>query len=313
MDIEIWLWAFLASRSRQPVLADFLPVLPYLNQGFTLTSKELRTLFPGVENAILRYGSDDLGPLRERLLRIVEKGDQIIYPGHTFYPREFFEIEFPPLFLVLRGSPIWLGLPALSVVGSREPSRLSLEWMDEHLSQFCRKQKSFIVSGGARGVDQKAHAIALRAGLPTLAFLPSGLDAVYPQNFNDYIGPILSGGGAILSEYENSCEMKKYYFAQRNRMIAGLGRATLVVEARRRSGTYLTARQTVEQSKPLWVMPGHPQDSGFLGSLDLLSEGATLIRDALDMNMLFASESHDFSSFNQDTRDPIGTGQSNHH
>jgi DNA processing protein len=89
--------------------------------------------------------------------------------------------------------------------------------------------------------------------------------------------------------------MQKHFFAQRNRLISGLSRATLIVEARRHSGTMLTAREAIDQSRPLWVLPGHPMDPNCQGSLDLMIEGATPVQCADDLSLLFHSEVQEIS------------------
>ena len=143
-------------------------------------------------------------------------------------------------------------------------------------------------------MDQKAHMISLRAGKPTVALLPSGLSRIYPTSFADWVEEVVATGGALLSEYEDERFMQKHFFAQRNRLISGLGCATLVIEARRRSGTLLTAHEALDQHRPVWVLPGHPMDPAFQGSLDLLTEGGAVIRDATDLCLLFESEILDF-------------------
>ena len=187
-------------------------------------------------------------------------------------------------------SPAWLVQRSLSVVGSREPSPESLRWMEKELSDFCAQHKPLIVSGGARGIDQKAHGIALRKDCPTVVILPSGLGEIYPDSLKEWIRPIQDNGGCFLSEYDYSQRMHKHLFHHRNRLIAALGNATLLVEARRRSGTLITANQAVQLGKPVWVVPGHPQDPHFAGCLDLLSDGAVMVRDAQDLSMFFHSE-----------------------
>jgi len=101
---------------------------------------------------------------------------------------------------------------------------------------------------------------------------------------------VIEGGGCFVSEYDFSQAMHKYLFHHRNRLIAALGAATLLVEARRKSGTLITAQQAAQLGRSVWVVPGHPQDPHFAGCLDLLSEGALMIRDAQDLSMYFSSE-----------------------
>lgn len=228
--------------------------------------------------------------LKESLRPLQLLGIQLICFAENDYPTECYRMEDPPLTLSYWGEPAWKKGPALAVVGSREPQRESLEWMEQDLAPFIEKEKICIVSGGARGVDQKSHSIALRKKVPTLVILPSGLGEFYPSNLKEWVQPVFSVGGAFVSEYDYQQRMHKHLFHHRNRLIAALGRASLIVEARKRSGTLITAQQAAQLGRPVWVVPGHPRDPNFQGSLDLLSEGAQLVRDAQDLSMFFHSE-----------------------
>lgn len=226
----------------------------------------------------------------ERFLSLKLKGISFVCYGEPLYPSGCYLMEDPPLLLSYRGAPAWSGERTISVVGSREPSSESLQWMETQFAMFCEWQRPCVVSGGARGVDQKAHGLALRKLCPTIVVLPSGLGQMYPSTLQEWIDPILNQGGCFVSEYDYDQRMQKHLFHHRNRLIAALGRGTLLIEAKRRSGTLITATQSVQLGKPVWVVPGHPLDPHFTGSLDLLSEGAQLVRDAEDMNMFFSCE-----------------------
>lgn len=212
--------------------------------------------------------------------------------GHELYPENCYAMEDPPWVLSYIGTPCWR-LPSLAVVGSREPSSESTQWMEKELLSLCSSERPVIVSGGARGVDQKAHALALRNFLPTIIVLPSGLGQIYPSTLESWVESVVSSGGCLVSEYSLNQRMHKHLFHHRNRLIAALGDGTLLVEARRRSGTLITARHAVQLGRPVWVVPGHPLDPHFLGSLDLLSEGAQLVRDAEDLKIFLRAERRD--------------------
>lgn len=226
----------------------------------------------------------------EESLRLQFQGVNFVVYGEELYPPQCYLMIDPPLTLSYRGSPAWLGEKTLSVVGSREPAADSLLWMEKELTTFCEQERACIVSGGARGVDQKAHSVALRRSCPTIVVLPSGLGEIYPRSLIEWMGLVLEQGGCFLSEYDFQQKMHKHLFHHRNRLIAALGRASLLVEARRRSGTLITAAQAVQLGRPVWIVPGHPLDPHFAGGLDLLMEGAQLVRDAQDLLMFFKSE-----------------------
>jgi len=300
MESSIWLLAFLYSREVFAPLAPFLQAVHSLRQGMRLFSQEFLEGCPELLPLSKKHSQAQLRKFLGELCRSVEKGNLLLYPGHPLFPKEYLFLEEVPYLLRLRGSPVWLALPGLAVVGHREPSSASLRWMDEHLASFLRKTPCFSVSGGARGVDQKTHFLSLQTERPTVVLLPSGLDRIYPSSLQAWMEDILASGGAFLSEYEDHQIMEKHFFAQRNRLISGLGKATFIIEARRRSGTLLTAREALEQSRPLWILPGHPLDVHAQGSLDLLINGATPIIDATDLSLLFESEVQGLSGYSLD-------------
>lgn len=222
--------------------------------------------------------------------RLVTQGVHCLTPASPEYPTQWLQCEDPPLTITVRGSLSALTTPSLAVVGSREPSSESQQWMEQELLQFCRTMKVPLVSGGARGIDQKAHSVALRASVPTVAFLPSGLESPYPADFKRWFPAILEGGGAIVSEYPAQMAMRKPHFHHRNRLIAASGRMVLIVEARIRSGTLITATRAAEIGRPLLTIPGHPSDPRFAGCLELLAEGATQVRQSSDLILFWQTE-----------------------
>lgn len=290
MLLNEWKLAYLFSKSRKPRIEKYWEILRDLRLNKTNLEFEMQ---------LEMLGPQQIQKIEISLLQSLEMGHFLLYPGHEFYPQAFLELTEVPYLLRWMGSPVWLTLPGISIVGSREASTLSLQWMSQELSPFLSQKKCFTASGGARGVDQKIHALSVLTEVPTVVFLPSGMSNLYPQQLKEWISPILSGGGAFVSEYEDNMPMHKNHFIQRNRLISAIGKATLIIEAKRRSGTMLTARQAIEQHRPVWVIPGHPLEKRYQGSLDLISEGATPVRDAEDLSVLFDSEIHDFSEVAQ--------------
>lgn len=218
-----------------------------------------------------------------------------LLPGDEAYPGSFFKVERPPYFLRIEGAISALSQKNISVVGSREPSSWTLQWIEEVVGSFLNETKAGTVSGGARGVDQAVHQLSFRKGLPTVVLLPSGLGKIYPSSLEPWLAGLLEGGGCFLSEYDDSQGMRKEHFHQRNRLIPALSIGTLILEARRRSGTLITAQAAIEQGRPLFVLPSHPLDRHSQGSLDLLMDGAAMVRDAQDLKLYWQTELKDFS------------------
>ncbi len=216
-----------------------------------------------------------------------ENEARILYPGHPDYPFDLCRFENPPPFLSVWGEIPWRERRCIAVVGSREPSRLATEWMEVHLAEFIRRTGAVTVSGGARGVDLKAHMISLRTGQPTVVFLPSGLGRMYPREWIELKDDLTKTGGAIVSTYDPFQELRRWHFEERNRWIAAMGQVVFVVEARRRSGSSMTARLAREIDRTVCCLPGPPGLAYCAGSVDLLFEGGLPIRDADDLQVLF--------------------------
>lgn len=206
------------------------------------------------------------------------------------YPFYLRWTDSPPLILTYRGEMAWRHNLLLSIVGSRQSSPVGRQWLERHICQAVKALSLVTVSGAARGIDQAAHGASLRLGLPTIAFLPSGLNNTYPQCFTDWQKPILNCGGAIVSEFAPEVKMNKWHFHKRNRLIAGISLVTLVVEARRRSGTVMTANLAAALGRSVAALPGAVDCPPFAGNVDLLHDGAHLIRDAEDLALLVYSE-----------------------
>jgi DNA processing protein len=193
--------------------------------------------------------------------------------------------EFPPLLheipdapkqLFLRGTLPHAETLCLAVVGSRDYSNYGKQVV-EYLVHGLRGYPIAIVSGLALGIDALAHEAALDVGLYTLAVPGSGLDnrVLYPRRNRPLAQRILEAGGGLLSEFESDFQATTWSFPQRNRIMAGLSRATLVIEAGERSGTLITARLTAEYNRELLVVPGNIFSEHSKGPHQFLKIGAT--------------------------------------
>lgn len=198
------------------------------------------------------------------------------------WPPSLHEIADPPKTLRIRGT-LPTGRVYLTVVGARKYSPYGKRAC-ESLIEGLRGYPVAIVSGLALGLDAIAHEAALRAGLPTVAILPSGLgDAViYPASNQPLARRILGEGGALVSENEDDARVQTWSFAERDRLMAGFSKATLIVEASERSGTLITARLAMEYNREVLVVP-HPIGGSGQGGNALLRQGATLVRSAEDI------------------------------
>lgn len=201
--------------------------------------------------------------------------------------------DFPPLLNEIPGKPKQLyvrgELPPfewkwLAVVGSRAISPYGRQ-VCEFLIEGLRGYPVVIVSGLAYGVDAEAHKVALRTGLPCVAVPGSGLDydVMYPRANVALAKEIIKAGGAHLSEFEPDEEARDFMFPARNRVMAGMCHATLVIEAKERSGTLITARLATEYNRELLVVPGSIFSSVSKGTHQFLKLGATPITEPADI------------------------------
>ena len=203
-------------------------------------------------------------------------------PGE--YPPLLLEIPEPPKKLYLAGNLPPPEHKLLSVVGSRRYTSYGKEAC-EKLIAGLRGFPISIVSGLALGIDGIAHKAALAASLHTLAVPGSGLreDVLYPASHRALAKEILEAGGGLLSEYEPDFRARPESFPQRNRIMAGLSHATLMIEGGEQSGTLVTARLTCEYNRDLLVVPGSIFSSNSHGPHLFLRLGATPIRNSADI------------------------------
>lgn len=220
--------------------------------------------------------------IRERL---AESGGHYISIFDETYPEELKNCHRPVALIIYKGQ---LNLSPefrrVCVVGSRNVSEASIKWLETEYCEWLKQAqvKAITVSGGARGVDQVAHGVALRLQRPTWCFVPSGIFKLYPANLKKWESYIIESGGAFVSCFHPEHELRNWYFHRRNEVMAALSSHTLIVEAKRRSGTMVTAAKAIEMGRNVLVVPNHPYSDG-RGGLDLLADGAQLVCDAKDL------------------------------
>jgi DNA protecting protein DprA len=222
---------------------------------------------------------------RSELDWLARFGARLVTLADDDYPEGLRDFRDAPPALTVKGASVWQNLQGISIVGSRHASQASLLWLDHELDAFLERRNIFVASGGARGIDQKSHAVTMRKKKPTVVFVPAGLGAMYPRNLSDWIAPVIESGGAFVSTYAPSCVMEKNLFVERNRYIAAISHSTLIIEAKRRSGTMVTARWATALNRPIGVVPCSPTAAG-LGGLDILADDGVLIRDYKDLLIL---------------------------
>ena len=205
-------------------------------------------------------------------------------PADPDYPRLLLEIFNPPPVLYYRGLVDVKenqGItPTVAIVGTRSPSEYGRRWTRK-ISTALAKSGFTVVSGLAAGIDTEAHTSCLEAGGRTLAVFGTGVDIVYPKPNERLRDRVLQQGLAI-SEYPAGTQPNKTNFPRRNRIIAGLSRATIVIEAPQKSGALITAYQANDFCRDVYVLTARLDDERSFGCLELLSKGAHPILPSSD-------------------------------
>jgi DNA processing protein len=204
--------------------------------------------------------------------------------GQPAYPPFLRAIPDPPASLWLRGDaePGLLSFPAVAIVGARACSSYG-RGVARSLARDVAAAGVVVVSGLARGIDAEAHRGALAAGGLTVAVLGCGVDRDYPAVHAELAARIVAAGGLIVSEYESGVEPAPWRFPARNRIIAGLSLATVVVEARERSGALITADFALEDGREVLAVPGEITAATSDGTNALLRLGATPVTRSDDV------------------------------
>ena len=207
------------------------------------------------------------------------------------FPPLLAEIPQPPTELYLQGNLPVPELKLIAVVGSRKYTSYGKQVVDTLICGLANYPIG-IVSGLALGIDALAHEAALRAGLYTIAVPGSGLheSILYPASNRRLASRILESGGGLLSEYEPTTPAAPWTFPQRNRIMAGMSHATLMIEAAEKSGTLITARLASDYNRELLVVPGSIFSKNSAGTHQFLKLGATPITTAEDILLALGIE-----------------------
>ena len=211
--------------------------------------------------------------------RLTADGVTSIFYGDLHYPPLLGEIADPPLALFVRGSLPQPGTILAAIVGTRFPTGAGREAAFRLGFELGRRGLT-VVSGLARGIDREAHEGCIRAGGRSLAVLGNGIDLIYPSSSRQTAQGLLEGGGAIVSEYPPGVPPLRWHFPARNRIISGMCRGVVVVQAPERSGALLTAEYALEQDRDLWVHAAGTVGSTGEGTRRLAESGAPAIRSA---------------------------------
>ena len=234
-----------------------------------------------------------------------------------FIVRKLSRTEFPPLLAEIPQPPVTLwavgnlpppNLKLLAVVGSRKYTTYGKQVV-EHLISGLAGYPIGIISGLALGIDSLAHEAALAHGLYTIAVPGSGLDdsVIYPATHKLLAHKIVDAGGGLLSEFEPTLKAAKWTFTQRNRIMAGMCQATILIEAAEASGTLITARMATDYNRELMVVPGSIFSKTAAGTHQFLKLGATPVTDAVDILHALHITPHETATLPRPDLSPLET------
>ena len=241
-------------------------------------------LFPGFARALADKSALNAAQqqARQELDQIARQQLSLISCTDGVYPPQLLEIADKPALLYVRGDVQALSVqPALAIIGSRSASDYGRRTA-RRLASAVAEQGVSVVSGAAFGIDAAAHEGALQAGGPTVAVLGCGVDVVYPAAHRGLLERI-AAQGAVISEFSLGTRPESFRFPIRNRIISGLSRAVLVVEAGEKSGSLITSRLALDQGREVLAVPGSIDSPKSRGAHWLIQQGASLVQREEDL------------------------------
>ncbi|MGB0497160.1 MAG: DNA-processing protein DprA [Rubricella sp.] len=225
------------------------------------------------------YRPAEIPSVRAEMSRAADAGAAALILGRAPYPQHLAALEDAPAILWAIGRVELLASSGIAIVGARNASAIGQRFARD-LAAGIGAAGHVVVSGLARGIDTAAHEASAPTG--TIAILAGGVDVIYPRQ-NTGLYHRLAAEGLILSEAPMGFQPLARHFPKRNRIVSGLSRAVVLIEAAERSGSLITARLALEQGREVMAAPGNPFDPRAAGCNALIRQGATLVRDARDV------------------------------
>lgn len=235
-----------------------------------------------VSDSRKKFESLDLKSAEVQVQKLQKQNGWLWIYGNPDYPKALSSIPNPPLVVYGLGQKIIDEENLLAFVGTRRPTphgkRVGLLLANELIQEGLT-----LVSGLARGIDSLAHRASIEAKVPTIAVVAHGLEAIFPPENKNMRDDILATGGTVISEYPFGIKSLAAYFPQRNRIISGLCKGTLVIEASESSGTKHTVNHALDQAREVFAVPG-PIDSEYsVYPNELIFNGANMVRTSADI------------------------------
>lgn len=222
--------------------------------------------------------------LKKQIDDIQEQNIKIITIKEKEYPQLLRTIYDYPVSIYVKGNEKILNGPTIGIVGCRQSTAYG-EKVAQYFAYNLSKRSINIISGLAKGIDSQSHIGAIKAKGITIGVIGSGLDIVYPKENQYLYDKIIRENGAIVSEYPLGVKPEKMNFPARNRIISGMSKGILVVEAKKKSGTLITVDFALEQGRDVYVVPGNIDEMNSVGTNDLIKQGAQMVTSHKDIEI----------------------------
>jgi DNA processing protein len=280
---KCWIWATLikgiGARKKLKIINQFNSI----EELYNATKEELLDKEGIGENtAKIILNQDKRKEVEQHLKYINNNNIEIITIKEKEYPQILKQIYDPPIAIYLVGNKKILNNLNIAIIGCRECSNYGKN-IARKLAYNIAKNKINIISGLAKGIDIEAHIGTLEARGKTIAVLGNGIDTIYPKENIKIAKEIIKNGGAIITEYPLGTKPEKKNFPERNRIVSGMSKGIIVVEAKEKSGTLITVDFALEQGRDVFVVPGNLNSENSIGTNELIKQGAKIITDYRDI------------------------------
>ncbi|MCH5186389.1 MAG: DNA-processing protein DprA [Oscillospiraceae bacterium] len=286
-DKLLWVWLTERMHRSSRTITELMSIFDDVGEIYAKTDfKDIDFLTPAQRSALENKSLDEANKILEK---IKMTGADILVYSSPDYPDMLRKTDEPPYVLYIKGEIMkWDRLMPIAVVGTRSCTDYGLNAAWAICTGLARSGIT-IVSGMARGLDSVAAAAAIKAGCKTIAVLGCGLDIVYPPE-NDRLMEAVTKHGAVITEYPPSTPPRGSHFPVRNRIISGLSRGTLVIQAPLHSGALITANYALDSGKDVFAVPGDINSPQSRGTNMLIKTGAKLVESSADILCEYRAE-----------------------
>lgn len=274
---KYWIWLSLIKNLGSKRKQKLLEIYKTPDEIYKLKKEELVRVQGIGENL-----SDNIldETIRDRLnnhiLYMQKNNIDIVSINDKEYPQILKEIYDPPISLYIKGNKDILNHRSIAIVGCRDVTDYGKK-AAKYFAYNLANQNINVISGLAKGVDSYAHIGTLSTSGKTIAVVGTGLDSVYPTENKYLLDKILENGGAVISEYCLGTKAEKMNFPARNRIISGMSKGVIVIEAKEKSGTLITVDFALEQGRDVYVVPGNINSINSVGTNELIKQGAKMV------------------------------------